>query len=82
MKKLTKDIGRFGLGSIVLGGGAAVVGKAYGGTYAGGLSAMGGLMPAVGTLVVTKHIVRLGGSAMKALPKQIRPSKKAKRIFG
>jgi len=40
-KKLTKDIARFGLGSIVL-----------------------------------------GGSAMKALPKQIRPSKKAKRIFG
>lgn len=75
MKKLTKRIGQFAMGSVVLGGSAAVVGKAYPG-YAGGLSAMGSGMPAIGSTMIMGGLVRITGGALHQLPKFMKPKKR------
>ena len=55
MKKLVKDIGMFGLGSIALGGFSVAAGSMG---QAGGLSAMGNIMPVIGQTVMLKHTVK------------------------
>lgn len=77
MKKLTKDTVRFGVGSMVLGGSAAAVGSAFPG-YAGGLSTMGSMMPAIGTIVIAGHGVRM---ATKVMPEELKPKKKLRRLI-
>lgn len=68
MKKLAKDIFSFSAGSVVLGGSAAAVGKAFPG-YAGGLSSMGSMMPAVGSVTMMGHTVRMASKLKKPLKK-------------
>jgi len=63
MKKYAKDVLKFSAGSMVLGGSAAAVGSAFPG-YAGGLSAMGSMMPAMGSIVGAKHMIRMTGNLM------------------
>jgi hypothetical protein len=68
-KKMLKDIATFGVGSMVLGGSAAAVGRAYGTPYSSGLASMGGMMSPLGSIVMAKHTIRLG---TKLLPKRKR----------
>lgn len=67
MKKLRKDIGSLVRANIGIGLGTAVVGG-MGGNVSG-LSSMAGMMPIVGTTVMTKHTMRM---TSKLMPKKKR----------
>lgn len=74
-KKLAKDILRFGAGSITLGV-ASVGAGAFTGSgvhAASGLSAVGSMMPATGSVMMMGHAVRMTGKLM--------PKKKKKRRY-
>ena len=58
VKKLGKDILGFTKASITLGVGSSIA-AGTGGYASAGLSAAGGMMPAVGTALVGGHVVRL-----------------------
>jgi len=58
MKKLKKDVKTFVGTGILLGGGAVVTGAMGAGTGAG-LTAMGGMMSPIGTVLGATHVVRM-----------------------
>jgi len=64
MKKLTKDITKFGMGSVVVGASATAVAP-FGAPYTSGITSVGQMMPVVGSLMMTKNIVRMTGKMTK-----------------
>jgi hypothetical protein len=64
MKKTMKDIGNFAMGSIAVGATSAAVGKAFP-SYAGGMEAVGSMMPVVGGVMMASNITRMSAKFAK-----------------
>jgi len=64
MKKTVKDITKFGMGSVVVGASSAAVAP-FGAPYTSGMTSVGQMMPVVGSLMMTKNIVRMTGKMTK-----------------
>lgn len=66
LRQTVKDIAIFGVGSAAVGAGAKTAGV-FGSTYAKGVGGAAKMMPAMGSLVVMKGMIRMLGAAQKKL---------------